>query len=88
MKAGGQRKGDGRSFVVGVEAQTFPSVAHVRRAVGARRAGGAVVVVRAGVQLIQRDGGDVRSVHGEGVAGVAREVREGVSSCHGADVLL
>lgn len=33
---------------------------------------------RTHVQLIQRDGADGRAVHGEGVAGVAREVRERV----------
>lgn len=33
------------------------------------------------VQLVQRDRADGRAVHGEGVAGVAREVRERVC-CH------
>lgn len=88
LKAGRQGKGDRRSFVVGVEAQTFPSITHVPRTVRVWRTGGAVVVVRTGVQLIQGDGGDVCSVHGESVASVAWEVREGVGSCHRADVLL
>lgn len=87
-----QRERDRRVLVVGVEAQTLPSVAHVvcrSRAEGVRGGtGGAVVVVRTRVQLIQRDGADSRSVHGEGVAGIAGKVRERVGSGHGAHVHL
>lgn len=74
-----------------MEAQPLPAVAHVVRESGAdgvRRAGGAVIVVSAGVELIQRDGRDGRAVHGEGVAGVAGEVRERVRSHHRAHVHL
>lgn len=77
LRVGGQREGDGRVLVVGVEAQTLASVTHVVCVSGAdrvRRAGRAVVVVRARFQLVQRDGVDGRAVHGEGVAGVAGEV--------------
>lgn len=40
------------------------------------------------VQLIQGDGADGRAVHGEGIAGVAREVRERVCCHSGAHVYL
>ncbi len=86
-----QRKRDRRVLVVGVEAQPLPSVTHVvckSRAEGVRGTGGAVVMVRPRVQLIQRDGGDSRAVHGEGVAGVAGKMRERVRSHHGAHVHL
>ena len=91
LRVARQREGDRRVLVVGVEAQPLPSVAHVvceSRAEGVRRTGGAMVVVRTRVQLIQRDGADSRAVHGEGVAGVARKMRERVRSHHGAHVHL
>lgn len=91
LRVDGQRQRDGRVLVVGVEAQALPSVTHVvceSRAEGVRGTGGAVVVVRTRVQLIQRDGADSRAVHGEGVAGIARKVRERVRSHHGAHVHL
>lgn len=47
-----------------------------------------MVVVRTGVQLIQRDRDDGCAVHGKGVAGIARKVRERVRSHHGAHVHL
>lgn len=47
-----------------------------------------MAVVRARVQLIQRDRCDGRPIHGERIAGVAGEVREGVGSHHGAHVHL
>ena len=52
----------------------------------ANRWAGAVEGTR--VQLVQGDGGDGGAVHGEGVAGVAGKVREGVLSHHGAHVHL
>lgn len=91
LRVGTQRERDRRVLVVGVEAQPLPSVTHVvceSRAEGVRRAGGAVVVVRTHVQLIQRDGGDGRAVHGERVTGIAGKVRERVRSHHGAHVHL
>lgn len=85
-----QRQGGGQVLVVAVETQPLDSVAHVcgSGAAAVRRAGGAVVVGGTQVQLIQRDGADGRAVHGEGVAGVAREVREGVCRPRGARVPL
>lgn len=91
LRVGRQRQGDGRVLVVGVEAQPLPAVAHVvceSRAEGVRGTGGAVVVVGTRVQLIQRDGGDSRAVHGEGVAGIAGKVRQRVRPHHGAHVHL
>lgn len=88
---GGRRQRDARVLVVGVEAQPLVSVAQVvweSRAERVRRTGGAVAVVGTRVQLIQRDGGDGRAVHGERVAGVAGKVWERVRSRHGARVLL
>lgn len=81
-----------RVLVVGMEAQPLPSVKHLvcesLRAAGVRRTGGAVVVVSACFQLIQRDGGDGSAVIGEGVASVAGKVRERVRSHHRALVHL
>lgn len=90
LRVSGQREGDGWVLIVGVETQPLPSVAHVcrPRVAGVRRAGGAAVVGGTHVQLIQRDGADGRAVHGEGVARVAREVREGVRCHRGAHVHL
>lgn len=88
---GGQWEGGGRVLVVGVEPQPLPAVAHVvceARAVGVRRAGGAVVVVGARVQLVQGDGVDGHAIHGEGVAGVAGEVGERVCSHRRAHIHL
>lgn len=91
LRVGRQRESDRRVLVVGVETQPLPSVTHVvceSRAVGVRRTGGAVVVVRTRVQLVQGDGADSRAVHGEGVAGIAGKVRERVRSHRGAHVHL
>lgn len=88
---GGALRGDrlGKSHrrvvVVGVEAQPLPSVRHVfceSRAEGVRRTGGAGFVEGTRVQLVQRDRGDSRAVHGQGVAGVAGEVRQWIGSRH------
>lgn len=86
-----QGKRDRPVLVVGVEAQPLPPVTQAVCESGAarvRRTGGTVVVVRAGVQLVQRDGDDGGAVHGESVAGIAGKVRERVCSCHGAHVHL
>lgn len=53
-----------------------------------RAGGAAAVVVRARVQLLQGDGADGRAVHGQGVAGIAGKVSEGVCSYRGARVHL
>lgn len=74
-----------------MEPQPLPAIAHVvceARAVGVRRAGGAVVVVGARVQLVQGDGVDGHAVHGEGVAGIAGEVGERVRPHRWAHVRL
>lgn len=85
LQVGGQRQGHGRVLVVGVEAQALAAIAHaVWEAVGAgvgvgvRRAGGAVVVVAARVQLVQGDRIDGHAVHSQGVAGIAGEVGQRV----------
>lgn len=81
----GLRKSHGRVVVVGVEAQPLPSVTHVfceSRAEGVRRTGGAGFVEGTRVQLVQRHRGDGRAVHGQGVASVAGEVRQGIGSRH------
>lgn len=91
LRVGGQRERGRRVLIVGVEAEPLPSVTHVvceSRADGVRRTAGAVVEVRACVQLVQGDRGDRSAVHGESVAGVAGEVRERVRSHHGAHVHL
>lgn len=91
LRVGGQGERDRRVLVVGMEAKPLPSVAHVvceSRTEGVRRTAGAVVEVRARVQLIQGDGGDRSAIHSESVAGVAGKVRERVRSHHGAHVHL
>lgn len=45
-------------------------------------------MVRTRVQLVQGDGRDVSPVHGQGVAGVAGEVRQRICSRHRAHVRL
>lgn len=92
-QGGGALRVSSQILVVGVEAQPLASVAHVcgSGAAGVRGAAGAVVAVVVGgaqLQLIQRDGADGRAVHGEGVAGVAREVSERVCWQAGARVYL
>lgn len=86
-----QRKRHRPVLVVGVEAQPLASVTHVvceTRATGVRRAGGTVVVERTGVQLVQRDWDNGCAVHCEGIARIARKVRERVRSHHGAHIHL
>lgn len=91
LRVGRQRKSNRWVLVVGVETQPLPPVTHVvckSRAAGVRGTGGAVVVVRTRVQLIQRNRADSRAVHGEGIAGIAGEVRERVRTCSGTHVPL
>lgn len=91
LRVGGQRERDWRVLIVGVEPQPLSTVAHVvceSGAVGVRGTGGAVVVVRTHVQLIQGDGADGRAVHGEGVAGIAGKMWKRVCSHGGAHVSL
>lgn len=91
MRVGRQRKRDRRVLVVGVETKPLPSVTHViceSRTVGVRGTGGAVVMVRTCVQLIQGDGADSRAVHGKCIAGIAGKMRERVRSHRRAHVHL
>lgn len=88
---GGQRQRNRRVLVVRVEAQTLPAVTQAvreSRAQGVGGTGGAVVVVSSRLQLIQRHRGDGGPVHGEGVAGIAGEMRERVRPHHRAHVHL
>lgn len=79
-----------RILVVGVEAQPLPAITHVvqrePRTERVRRTGGAAVVTR--TQLVQRDGRDGGAVHGQSVARLTGEVREGVWSQPGDHILL